>query len=130
MSTKRVSVQVPSVASYLSLLRTVVGGCAGREGFTLDQIEDVKMAVDEAAAQLLSQLGDTADAQITLSINAEDDAVDLEISAPAAGNGPVIDPSSFSWTILQALSDELDASRDGTVAKVTMRKFRTDQDAA
>ena len=90
----------------------------------------VAVASGDGLEELLSQLGDTADAQITLSINAEDDAVDLEISAPAAGNGPVIDPSSFSWTILQALSDELDASRDGTVAKVTMRKFRTDQDAA
>ena len=129
MSARQVSVQVPGVASYMSLLRTVAGACVGREDFTLDQIEDVKMAVDEAGAQLLGRLDNRADAQISLRIDVSEDGVGLVLSAPAAAGGDVIKRDSFSWTILQALSDELRVDHDGTDATVSMRKLRVGQES-
>lgn len=119
-SEQTVHLRIPADAGYLSLLRTLVGGCAGRENFTLDQIDDLRMAVDEAAAQLLRQA--TGDS-IELAMTATQDALELHVSATTAP-ATLIDRGSFSWTILQALADELEVDDDRDHAVVTLRKRR------
>ena len=41
---------VPADGSYLAVLRTATAGLAARLQFTLDEIEDLRIAVDEAPA--------------------------------------------------------------------------------
>jgi serine/threonine-protein kinase RsbW len=123
VTAQTVSLSVPPTPGYLALLRTVVGGCAGREGFTLDQIDDVKMAVDEAAVQLLrasSGQGITVDVELT------ERSMEVRVSAEVSADGPVIDESSFSWTILQALADDLRVDRDEARCTVVLTKHRFD----
>src|SRR5690348_1071514 len=50
-----VTVCMPAEGAYLSVLRTATAGLAARLDFTLDEIEDLRIAVDEACAMLLSQ---------------------------------------------------------------------------
>lgn len=119
-SEQTVHLRIPADAGYLSLLRTLVGGCAGREDFTLDQIDDLRMAVDEAAAQLLRQV--TGDA-VELAVTATEEALEVRVSATTAA-ATVIDRGSFSWTILQALADELEVDDERDHAVVTLRKQR------
>lgn len=123
MSPQTVTMKVPPKASYLALLRTVVGGCAGREGFTLDQIDDVKMAVDEAAVQLLKH---SSGGPIVLQVGTDDDAMEVWVTAETREDATVIDRKSFSWTILEALSDRLDVHRDDSTTTVVLRKERRD----
>lgn len=122
MSPQTVTLSVPPTPGYLALLRTVVGGCAGREGFTLDQIDDVKMAVDEAAVQLLRSSQGTG---ISIDVVIGEAALEVHISAEVGDEQPVIDESSFSWTILQALSDELRVENDSPRCTVVLTKRRT-----
>ncbi len=51
----QVTVRMPADGAYLSVLRTATAGLAARLDFTLDDIEDMRIAVDEACAMLLSQ---------------------------------------------------------------------------
>ena len=51
----QVTVRMPADGAYLSVLRTATAGLAARLDFTLDEIEDLRIAVDEACAMLLSQ---------------------------------------------------------------------------
>ena len=46
---------LPAEGSYLSVLRTATAGLAARINFTIDDIEDLRLAVDEACALLLAQ---------------------------------------------------------------------------
>ena len=48
-----VALRVPAVGAYLSVLRTTTAGLAARWNFTLDEMEDLQIAVDEACAALL-----------------------------------------------------------------------------
>ena len=41
---------MPAEGAYLSVLRTATAGLAARLDFTLDEIEDLRIAVDEACA--------------------------------------------------------------------------------
>jgi serine/threonine-protein kinase RsbW len=121
LTAQTVSLKVPPTAGYLALLRTVVGGCAGREGFTLDQIDDVKMAVDEAAVQLLRHIsGETIGVEVVLG---EED-LEVRVAADVSGDKPVIDESSFSWTILQALADQLRVDSAPPTCTVVLTKKR------
>ena len=51
----RVTIRMPAEGAYLSVLRTATAGLAARLDFTLDEIEDLRIAVDEACGMLLSQ---------------------------------------------------------------------------
>jgi serine/threonine-protein kinase RsbW len=124
VSAQTVSLKVPPTPGYLALLRTVVGGCAGREGFTLDQIDDVKMAVDEAAVQLLRHISGDG---IVIDVDLGDDLMEIRVSAEVAADTPVIDESSFSWTILRALADDLRVDTVGETCTVVLTKQRMTQ---
>src|SRR6476660_10374338 len=51
----QVTIRMPADGAYLSVLRTATAGLAARLDFTLDEIEDLRIAVDEACAILLQQ---------------------------------------------------------------------------
>jgi serine/threonine-protein kinase RsbW len=123
VTVQTVSLSVPPIPGYLALLRTVVGGCAGREGFTLDQIDDVKMAVDEAAVQLLRSNAGTG---IHVDIELTEQSMIVSVGADVTEGTPIIDDSSFSWTILQALSDTVEVQTDPPRCTVVLTKHRLD----
>lgn len=116
-----VMVRVPPTAGHLALLRTVVGGFAARDHFTLDQVDDLRMAVEESAVQLLRHA--TGDF-ITLEVQATDPGVEVRLYADVAGSHPVIDESSFSWTILRALADDLRIEMQHGHATIILTKHR------
>ena len=87
----------------------------------------------EAAGQLLKHVADgsaASGASISLEVTTDEGGLDLRIGAAAGIDGEVIDPKSFSWTILLALSDVLEVENDGRLATVVMRKLRAGQDDA
>lgn len=119
LNAETVVMKVPAIAEHLALLRTVVHYYAGRANLTLDQIDDLKMAVDEAAVQLLKQ---TTGSEIELELGRGEGGVVLCVSAQAAPASPLIDPSSFSWQILRALADELRVNAADGRASVVLVK--------
>lgn len=114
-------VKVPPTPGHLALLRTVVGGFAGRDHFTLDQVDDLRMAVEESAVQLLRHVDDDV---ITLEAHSTDAGVELRLYAAVTGSDPVIDEASFSCTILQALTDDLRIEMQENRATIVMTKHR------
>lgn len=113
--------KVPPTPGHLALLRTAVGGFAARDHFTLDQVDDLRMAVEEGAVQLLRHVqGD----HISLEVRATDLGVEVRLYGPVPGSDPVIDESSFSWTILRALADDLRIEMQQGRATIVMHKHR------
>ncbi|HVL98712.1 MAG TPA: hypothetical protein VM324_05420 [Egibacteraceae bacterium] len=121
MTVDMVMVKVPPTAGHLALLRTAVGGFAARDHFTLDQVDDLRMAVEESAVQLLRHA--TGDF-ITLEVKATEPGVEVRVHAEVAGSEPVIDESSFSWTILRALADDLRIEMQQGHATIVLTKHR------
>lgn len=116
-----VTVKVPPTAGHLALLRTAVGGFAARDHFTLDQVDDLRMAVEEAAVQMLRHV---EGGQLTLEVRATEPGVEVRLYADVSGSDPVIDESSFSWTILRALADDLRIEMQQGHATVVLSKHR------
>jgi serine/threonine-protein kinase RsbW len=117
-----VTVRMPADGAYLSVLRTATAGLAARLDFTLDDIEDMRIAVDEACAMLLSQAipGSSLECSFTLS----GDDMTITVSVPCLNPRP---PSgdTFAWTVLSALAGTVEAQvGPGDKLAIVMRKSR------
>jgi serine/threonine-protein kinase RsbW len=101
-----VSVRLPATAAYLAVLRTTTASLAARLDFTLDEIEDLRIAVDEACCLLLA--GAEPGAELTSVFEMSGDAIQITVSTQTTqDNGPARD--SFAWTVLTALAGEVDS---------------------
>jgi serine/threonine-protein kinase RsbW len=101
------TVNVPADAQLVQLLRTVVAGVGARTGLTYDAIDDLRLAVQEAAGQIL-QIS-TSGASLTLRVELVDAALRVEVSTDrtvGAWPPPHVE-GSLAWTILTTLADDV-----------------------
>ena len=101
--------RLPADGAYLAVLRTATAGLAARINFTLDDIEDLRIAVDEACAILLPQARASAEldcrfwlghATMTVSV-----ATTCDSPTPPAEQG-------FAWRVLSALTTSATSTVD------------------
>lgn len=104
-----VTIKLPAAGAYLSVLRTATAGLAARLDFTLDEIEDLRIAVDEACAMLLTQALPGADLECTFTLEADSIRVGVSVLT-IDGQQPSRD--TFAWTVLSALAGEVDSAAD------------------
>ena len=118
-----VTLRLPAVAAYLSVLRTATASLASRLDFTIDDIEDLRIAVDEACAMLLSQA--VAGADLECSFELSEDVIAVAVSVLTL-DGAQPSRDTFAWTVLTALAGEVDAitEPDGSTVAITMVKRR------
>jgi len=104
-----VMVRLPAASAYLSVLRTATAGLAARLDFTLDEIEDLRIAVDEACAMLLAQALPGADLECEFELTDEEIKVGVGVLTV---DGLVPARDTFAWTVLNALADNVDAQAE------------------
>jgi len=117
-----VQVILPASSAYFSVLRTTAAGLAARLNFTLDDIEDLRIAVDEACALLLPQVAPNAELRCEFVL--ESDGLVMTVSAPTT-RGSLPERDTFSWTVLTALAGEVDAGLgEGLTVWIRLHKRR------
>ena len=104
-----VEIRLPADSAYLSVLRTATAGLAARLDFTLDEIEDLRIAVDEACAMLLPAALDTA--TLTCRFRLDPTTLEVTVTIPTT-RGQLPERDTFSWTVLSALAGEVDTGLD------------------
>lgn len=116
-TTDVVELDVPADPAYLAVVRTATAGLAARLDLTLDEIEDLRIAVDEACALLLGGRAHPG-ATVRTSFTIGHRVLDVVITGPAA-----VPPteSSFAWSVLHALvgSVETGSSTAGSWIRLT-----------
>ena len=114
-----VMLRIPADSAYLAVLRTATAGLAARLDFTLDDIEDLRIAVDEACAMVLPQARPDSDLTCTFDLDAArlTVAVSAECDSPRPPNR-----DGFAWTVLAALTNEVSAEVDGNTLTVTLAR--------
>ncbi|MGH3314653.1 MAG: anti-sigma factor [Nocardioidaceae bacterium] len=114
-----VTLTIPADGAYLSILRTATAGVAARLDFTLDGIEDLRMAVDEACALLLPQ--SKAESNLRCAFDVGETSLTIAVTAESSSPKPPR-RDGFAWTVLTALTTDVDATVDGS--SVTLRLTR------
>lgn len=117
-----VEVRLPAHSAYVSLLRTVTAGLAARLDFTLDEIDDLRIAVDEACALLLPDA--TAGDELLCRYSLGETSLEITVSAPAKSDA-LPSKSSFAWTVLTALAGDVSLSSENHHVSIGLRKTRS-----
>jgi serine/threonine-protein kinase RsbW len=101
-----VELRIPADSAFLAVLRTATAGLAARLDFTLDDIEDLRIAVDEACAMVLPQAREGSDLTCAFILGAGS----LSVAVSAECDHPM-QPSrdGFAWTVLAALTSSVQA---------------------
>ena len=100
-------VRFPADSAYVAVLRMVSAGIAARLDFTLDDLEDLKMAVSEASALVLA--GATPGGDLRARYFLGEDQLSVEVSADAF-DAAAPDPDSFTWQVLTATATDVAAT--------------------
>jgi serine/threonine-protein kinase RsbW len=106
-----VFITVPPRTEFIALLRTVTGGVATRMQLPLDAIDDLRLAVDEAVAFLLTASRDASRIEMRL------DPSDTELSATVGTDSPIElwPPRGYQdtlpWQVISGLTDGAQMAR-------------------
>ena len=104
-----VTIRIPATGAYLSVLRTATASLASRLDFTLDEIEDLRIAVDEACAMLLADA--VAGTDLTCEFELDEAGMRISVSV-LSREGVVPRRDTWAWTVLTALAGDIDARTD------------------
>ena len=110
MQGSEVSIEIPGTAEFLRLARLAAADLGSRAGLTYEEIEDLRIGVDELCNAVMRPDGEGR-VSLRFSLGADH----LEV----AGHGPPVDAghedarSELSRTIVAAVADEHEFARDG-----------------
>jgi serine/threonine-protein kinase RsbW len=119
-----VSVKIPASPEYVQVVRLIAAGLAARLGFTLDDIEDLKIAVDELTAYFTGTRGREGRLEITFSIDDDSISIRGEARFEAPGTKVRSELTQLSRQILETVADSasLQSSNGLPAFELTKRK--------
>ena len=116
-----VEVRTPADVVYVSTLRLTAASLAARCDLTIDDIEDLRLAVDESCALLLPHA--TPDSVLTTRFVLHAARLEVEATVQTA-EAAEPDRSGFAWTVLGALASTVDVRQDGGTLTIAVSKQR------
>jgi len=119
-------VRLPADSAYVAVLRMATAGIAARLDFTLDDIEDLRMAVGEASAMLLQRA--RPGGRMIARYHLGDSRIEVQISADAV-NPTIPDVNSFAWQVLTTTASDVHAEAGDDVLSISLAVTSTTSSA-
>lgn len=116
-----VALQVPAEGVYLSVIRSSAVALAARANLTLDELEDLRIAVSEAGSLLLSTAVEHS--LLEAEVELQPDGVRVLLHCSAASLVEDL-KDSFAWTVLTTLVDEVRLESDTSSVTFELVKRR------
>ncbi|HEX2051969.1 MAG TPA: hypothetical protein VHJ34_15230 [Actinomycetota bacterium] len=117
------TITIPASPEYVGVVRLVVSGLASRVGFTIDDIEDLKIAVDELTAYLTGPQG--RDGTLRIRFGVDDARIEIEGAATLSDHQKVrSELTQLSRMILDTVVDDASLVHDGGQPRFTLVKTR------
>jgi serine/threonine-protein kinase RsbW len=111
MQTERdteVVVTAPARAEMVHVLRAVASSLAARMDFPYDDIDDLRISIDEACAQLLAVAGGAGTFTLRLTSAAGGIEALVSLDGDGAAEWPPSDlEDTLTWKVLSGLSDDV-----------------------
>jgi len=139
-----VLIRVPAHQDYIVVVRSAVAQLGARLGYTVAELIDLRLAVDEACCLLVGAAGEPRPehfhehfrepgreppdgpprGDLECRVRVGLGTLQVTVAAPAA-DVETPDRDSFGWNVLRALVDSLAWVRDGATARIELMKRRT-----
>jgi hypothetical protein len=121
---EEVRLTMPANPRLLRVARLTAAGLASRLGFSFDEVEDVKIAVDELCFALVGSRGRAGSLTLTYRLGDHELEIRGEGAFAAGSSEPAPAPSDLSTQILASVVDEHELTRDGDVMRFRLLKRR------
>ncbi len=120
---EQVRLTMPATPHLLRVARLTAAGLASRLGFNFDEVEDLKIAVDELCFAMVGTRG--GEGNLTLDYRLDGDGIIIEGTSdtPAPPRGDAT--GELSDLILSAVVDDYEVSSDDAIMRFRLRKRRT-----
>jgi serine/threonine-protein kinase RsbW len=118
-----VDITVPASGAYVATLRLTAASLAARCDLTVDDIDDLSLAVDEACALLLPHAVPGSELAAKFTLQSGCIAVATSVHAPHASEASP-DRGGFAWSLLSALASEVEVDGTGDQLAITVTKRR------
>jgi hypothetical protein len=121
----KVAISIPASPQYLQVVRLIAAGLASRLGFTIDEIEDLKIGVDEMCAYLTGTQGREGELKISFEV----DGSNLGITGSAdlaPGQKVRTELTELSQMILSTVVDEARLEQSNGVPGFTISKTKSE----
>jgi len=115
-----ISLAIPAAPEFLRLARLAAADVASRAGFSYEDIEDLRIGVDELCHLLMAPGAENERLELTFTLLA--DAVAVQGEGPPGASHHTVIQSDLSRTIVDAVVDEHDVRRDGDVLRFHLLK--------
>ena|SRR5205809_933242 len=117
---------IPPRTSYVHLLRTVAASACASFNLSIDDIADVRLAVTEAASQLMASRPGAAELEMRLSDEGSVVRITVTLAGPSrrGGTGVGEPEDSLAWQVLKALGDDVRIVGDDDAVGITFAKAR------
>ena len=106
-----IDVEVPLRTEYAATIRLLVASLGADAGFSIDEIDDLKLAVSEVFTQMVEVGGDTGTGRAHLRLTLGDASLGVHVSAGADAGVLELDP--LSTAILSSVVDAHRVTSDG-----------------
>ena len=116
---------VPARSEYLGILRSFTGVVAAELALSLDDIDDLRLAIDEAFTYLLSGGTSASGVTVTFVVAPRELIITLGIDADLLPWPPPDAEESLAWKVMSGLVDrvELERAADGRPTVVIVKKM-------
>ncbi|HCS75829.1 MAG TPA: hypothetical protein DIW17_18395, partial [Clostridiales bacterium] len=108
MKMDEINIKLPAKPEYMSVARLTTAAIANRAGFTIDDMEDLKLAISEAGNYLINQFSDVTHLMIDYHINT-DSSILVKVRVTGARGVPVkqSEVNELSLFIIDSVSDQV-----------------------
>ena len=115
-----VSLKFPASFEYIRLARLVASGLAAQVNFNLDDIEDLRIAVDELCSALVEAAADRT-STVTVTFRVDNQQIHMEADVPTDGATGSYEIDDISSHILRAAVDrhELEQAAERLIARMS-----------
>lgn len=120
---EQVRLVMPATPELLRVARLTAAGLASRLGFSFDEVEDVKIAVDELCFALVGTKG--REGSLTLVYQLQADSLVIEGTGDFPGQDVQANTSELSALILSAVVDDHEVAESDGAVRFKLTKRRT-----
>ena len=112
-----VELRLPVDSAYVSVLRATTVSLAARLDFTIDDIEDLRIAVGEASAMVLPSADAGSDLVCRYIMRPGEVSITVEVSS---SDPELPEEDGFAWQVLSALTTDTSTSFENGIFSVTL----------
>ncbi|MFI6871729.1 ATP-binding protein [Nocardia sp. NPDC050406] len=127
-----IGIRIPADLGQLTMLRALAETVALIADFALDEVTDIRVALDEVATALI--VAAAPGSTIGCEFDYDDESMRVRVSAVAADED-ALDETGFSWHVLETLTETIvahrspfDISTNGYPTVVEFSRLRGDAD--